>query len=36
MNTKQEVMENLQLADEYIPAMFPELKKLSFVVTGGA
>ncbi|AJD93588.1 hypothetical protein JMA_42710 (plasmid) [Jeotgalibacillus malaysiensis] len=36
MNTKQEVMENLQMVDEYMPAMFPELKKLSFVVTGGA
>jgi len=36
MNTKQEVMENLLMADEYLPAMFPEVKDLSFVVTVGA
>lgn len=36
MNTKQEVMENLQMVDEYLPAMFPHVDKLSFIVTGGA
>lgn len=36
MNTKQEVMENLVFADDYISAVFPEMKKLSFVISGGA
>lgn len=36
MNTKQEVMENLQMVDEYLPSMFPDVNKLSFIVTGGA
>lgn len=36
MNTKQEVVENLEFADQYMMTAFPEVKKLTFVITGGA
>lgn len=36
MNTKQEVLENLLFADQYMEAMFPNVKKLTLVITGGA
>lgn len=36
MNTRQEVVENLKFADQFISTVFPEMEKLSFVITGGA
>lgn len=36
MNTRNEVMENLQFADQYMSTAFPGMEKLTFVITGGA
>lgn len=36
MNTKHEVLENLQIADQFMETVFPDMDKLTFVVTGGA
>jgi hypothetical protein len=36
MNTKAEVIENLVLADQYIGTLFPDMKNLKLVITGGA
>jgi len=35
MNSKQEVKENLLMADEYMGHMFPDIKKLNLTITGG-
>jgi len=36
MNSKQEVMENLLMADEYMGQMFPHVKKVEMILTGGS
>lgn len=36
MNTRKEVLENLKFADQYMSTVFPDMDKLSFVITGGA
>lgn len=36
MNTKNEVMDNFLMADQFIQQVFPDLKKLELVVVGGA
>lgn len=36
MNSRREVMENLVFADQYIQQLFPHIKELKLVVTGGA
>lgn len=36
MNSKQEVMENLLMADEYMGHMFPHIEKLEMIITGGS
>lgn len=36
MNSKQEVKENLLMADEYMGHMFPDIKKLNLTITGGS
>jgi Nucleotidyltransferase of unknown function (DUF6036) len=36
MNSRKEVLENLKFADQYMSTVFPDMDKLSFVITGGA
>lgn len=36
MNSKQEVMENVLMADEYMGQMFPHIQKLELIITGGS
>lgn len=36
MNTKQEVLENIYMADEYMGAMFPDIQNLPLIITGGS
>lgn len=36
MDSKEEVLENLRLADQYVTKAFPDVKKVNLVVIGGA
>jgi hypothetical protein len=36
MNSKQEVLENIYMADEYMGHMFPHIQKLEMIITGGS
>lgn len=36
MNSKQEVMENIMMADEYMGHMFPHIQTLKMILTGGS
>ena len=36
MNSKQEVLENILMADEYMGHMFPHIQKLDMIISGGS